>query len=132
MPYEEKPEVSIPAEKYGIDVISLIAPTSNDRIKTIAKDTKGFVYVVSSMGVTGIRSEITTDLNSIVKLIKGVTDTPTAIGFGINTPEHAAKFSKIADGVIVGSAIVKIIEKYGKDAPSHIYDYVKTMKDATR
>lgn len=132
LPFEEKEEIKEPSEKYGIDVISLIAPTSEDRIRQIAKDAKGFVYIVSSMGVTGIRNEITTDLESIVKLVKETTSTPAAIGFGINTPEQAKHFSQIADGVIVGSAIVKIIEKYGKNAPEHVYNYVKEMKDAVR
>lgn len=130
IPFEEKDEIKEPAEKYGIDIISLIAPTSNERIKEIAKDTTGFVYVVSSMGVTGVRKEITTDVESIVKLVKETTSTPTAIGFGINTPEQAKHFSQIADGVIVGSAIVKLIEKHGKNAPEYVYNYVKSMKDA--
>lgn len=132
LPFEEKEEIKIPADKYGIDIISLIAPTSNERIKEIAKDASGFVYIVSSMGVTGVRNEITTDVSSIVKLVKETTNTPTAIGFGINTPLQAKHFSQIADGVIVGSAIVKLIEKYGKDAPEQIYNYVKEMKDAIR
>lgn len=130
LPFEEKGEIKDIAETYGVDLISLIAPTSNERIKMIASEAKGFVYVVSSMGVTGVRSEITTDLTSIVNLVKENTDVPVAIGFGINTTEQAKHFSLIADGVIVGSAIVKIIEKYGKDAPEHVYDYVKEMKDA--
>lgn len=132
LPFEEKEEIKEPANKYGIDIISLIAPTSNERIKEIAKDAEGFVYVVSSMGVTGVRNEITTDLETIVKLIKNTTSTPTAIGFGINTPEQAKHFAQIADGVIVGSAIVKIIEKHGKNAPEYIYSYVKQMKDAIK
>ena len=130
LPYEEKTEVEEISKKYGIDLISLIAPTSHDRIQLIAKESTGFIYVVSSMGVTGVRSEITTDLDSIVGLIRKVTDTPTAIGFGINTTEQAEKFAGIADGVIVGSAIVKLIEKYGKDAAPYVYDYVKSMKEA--
>lgn len=132
LPYEERDEVLPWANKYEIDLIPLIAPTSNERIATIAAEAKGFVYVVSSMGVTGVRDEITTDLNSIVKLIKKETDVPCAIGFGISKPEQAQKFSRIADGVIVGSAIVKIIEKYGKDAAPYVYDYVKSMKEAMR
>lgn len=132
LPFEEKNEISDIAETYGIDIISLIAPTSNERIKMIAKEAKGFVYIVSSMGVTGVRNEITTDLNSIVKLVKEATDTPTAIGFGINTTEQAKHFASIADGVIVGSAIVKIIEKYGKEAPEYVYDYVKEMKNSIK
>lgn len=132
LPFEEKQELQSVAEKYGIDVISLIAPTSENRIKMIASDAKGFVYAVSSLGVTGTRSEITTDLDTIAKHIKDVTDVPVAIGFGINTPEQAKKYSEIADGVIVGSAIVKIIAKHGKNAPDEVYKYVKSMKDAIR
>ncbi len=132
LPYEEKEEIISPAEKYGVDIISLIAPTSNERIKKIAKDAKGFVYVVSSMGVTGVRKEITTDVDSMVQLVKETTKTPVAIGFGINTTEQAKHFSEIADGVIVGSAIVKIIEKYGKNSPEYVYNYVKEMKDSIK
>lgn len=130
LPYEEKDEVQSVAEHYGIDVISLIAPTSEDRIKMIAKDARGFVYTVSSLGVTGTREEIKTDLESITKAIREVTDTPVAIGFGINTPEQAKKYSHIADGIIVGSAIVKIVAEYGQNAPIKVYEYVKSMKDA--
>lgn len=130
VPYEEKDEFTSIADKYGVDTIKLVAPTSDERIKEIAKDAKGFVYVVSSHGVTGIRSEITTDLESIIKSVRAVTNTPTAVGFGINTPEQAKYFAGISDGAIVGSAIVKIIEKYGKDSPGFVYDYVKTMVDA--
>lgn len=132
LPYEEKAELQQVAKNYDIEVVSLIAPTSEDRIKTIAKDAEGFVYTVSSLGVTGVRSEIKTDLESITKAIKEATDVPVAIGFGISTPEQAKKYSQIADGVIVGSAIVKIIAEYGKDAPEKVYEYVKSMKDAIR
>lgn len=130
LPYEEKDEVQSVAEHYGIDVISLIAPTSEDRIKMIAKDARGFVYTVSSLGVTGTREEIKTDLESITKAIREVTDTPVAIGFGINIPEQAKKYSHIADGIIVGSAIVKIVAEYGQNAPIKVYEYVNSMKDA--
>ena len=132
LPFEEQPPVREAASKHGIDLISLIAPTSEKRIKEIAKAASGFIYLVSSMGVTGVRSEIKTDLASITAAIKSVTNTPVAIGFGIHTPEQAAQMAKIADGVIVGSAIVKIAAKYGKDAAPHIYNYVKEMKDAVR
>lgn len=130
LPYEEKDEVQSVAEHYGIDVISLIAPTSEDRIKMIAGEAQGFVYTVSSLGVTGTREEIKTDLESITKAIREVTDTPVAIGFGINTPEQAKKYSHIADGIVVGSAIVKIVAEYGENAPQKVYEYVKSMKDA--
>lgn len=132
MPFEEKGELAEEAKKNGVDIISLIAPTSADRIQMIAKEAQGYVYVVSSLGVTGMRSEIKTDLKSIIDLVKQATDIPAAVGFGINTPEQAAEISKISDGVIVGSAIVKIIEKYGENAAGEVYKYVKEMKDAIR
>ncbi len=132
MPFEEKGEILPYAEKYDIDIISMIAPTSEERIGMISQSAKGFVYVVSSMGVTGVRSEIKTDLKSIVEVIKKHTDTKAAIGFGISTPEQAKHFSEFADGVIVGSAIVKMIAKYGEDAGDEVYRYVKSMKDAIR
>lgn len=132
MPFEEKGELAEEAKKNGVDIISLIAPTSANRIQMIAKEAKGYVYVISSLGVTGMRSEIKTDLKSIIDLVKQATDVPAAVGFGINTPEQAAEISKISDGVIVGSAIVKIIEKYGENAADEVYNYVKEMKDAIR
>ena len=130
MPFEEKGEILESAKKYGVELISLIAPTSDERIKMIAREAEGFIYVVSSLGVTGVRSEIKTDLKSIVESIREVTQIPTAIGFGISTPEQAEKMAKTADGVIVGSAMVKIVAKYGKDAAPYLYDYVKSMKEA--
>lgn len=130
LPFEEKDELQSVAEKYNIDVVSLVAPTSEDRIKMIAADAKGFVYAVSSLGVTGMRSEIKTDLESITKAIKEATDTPVAIGFGINTPEQAKKYAAFADGVIVGSAIVNIVAEHGSNAAKYVYDYVSEMKNA--
>ncbi len=132
MPYEEKGELLPHANAHGVDLISLIAPTSEQRIKTIASDATGFIYVVSSMGVTGVRNEIKTDLSGILDSIKSVSNVPAAVGFGVNTPEQAAEIAQMADGVIVGSAIVKMIEKYGNDAGAHVYEYVKQMKDAIR
>lgn len=129
LPFEEREEVADVAEKYEVDLITLIAPTSEERIKQIAKEAKGYIYVVSSMGVTGMRSQITTDIDKIVAKVREVSDTPVAIGFGINTPEQAAKFSQIADGVIVGSAIVKIIAEHGDKAGKYVYKYVKSMVD---
>jgi tryptophan synthase alpha chain len=130
LPYEEHPPVKEAASKHGVDLISLIAPTSETRIKEIAKSASGFIYLVSSMGVTGIRSEITTDLSSITAAIKSVTKVPVAIGFGIHTPSQAAQMAHIADGVIVGSAIVKIAAEHGTEAGPHIYRYVKEIKEA--
>ncbi len=130
MPYEEKQEMEEPANAHNVALISMIAPTSEDRIQRIASEAKGFIYVVSSMGVTGVRSEIRTDLGSIVESIRRVTDVPCAIGFGISTPEQAKKMAAVSDGAIVGSAIVKLIAKHGEQAAPEIYDYVKSMKDA--
>ncbi|MDR0937135.1 MAG: tryptophan synthase subunit alpha [Oscillospiraceae bacterium] len=130
LPYEEQGEAKPIAAKYGVDLISLIAPTSEARIAEIAKNATGFIYVVSSMGVTGVRSEITTDLKSIIAQIRKVTTVPAAIGFGISTSGQAHAMSTYADGVIVGSAIVKLCEKYGGNAGAHIYEYVKEMKGA--
>ena len=130
VPFEEKGEIRDIARENDVDIISLIAPTSKQRIQMIANDATGFIYVVSSLGVTGMRSEIKTDLNAILSDIREVTDLPLAVGFGINTPEQASKIGKIADGVIVGSAIVKIIEEYGDDATEHIREYVSGMKRA--
>ena len=130
LPYEEKEEFLPVCRKYGVDLISMIAPTSADRIAMIAKEAEGFLYIVSSLGVTGTRSEIKTDLASIVEVVRATTKTPCAIGFGISTPEQAHKMAAIADGAIVGSAIIKLLEQYGKDAPEKIATYVKSMKDA--
>ena len=87
--------------------MSLIAPTSENRIAMIAKEAEGFLYIVSSLGVTGTRSEIKTDLTSVVKAVRENTDVPCAIGFGISTPEQAGRMAGISDGVIVGSAIIR-------------------------
>lgn len=132
LPYEEKEEFLPLCRKYGVDLISLIAPTSENRIAMIAKEADGFIYLVSSLGVTGTRSEINTDLKSIVDVIRQNTSVPCAIGFGISTPAQAKKMADIADGAIVGSAIIKIIDQYGKDAPRYVGEYVKSMKDAIR
>ncbi|HRU96534.1 MAG TPA: tryptophan synthase subunit alpha [Ruminococcus sp.] len=132
LPFEEKDEFSAVARQYGIDLISLIAPTSADRIAMIAKEADGFIYVVSSLGVTGVRSEITTNIGDIVEVIRQNTDTPCAVGFGISEPEQAAKMASLSDGAIVGSAIIRIIEKYGRDAAPYVGEYVKKMKDAVR
>ncbi|MBR2765882.1 MAG: tryptophan synthase subunit alpha [Blautia sp.] len=129
LPFEEKDEFLPACHKYGVDLISLIAPTSQNRIAMIAREAEGFIYIVSSLGVTGTRSEITTDLGSIVRVVRENTEVPCAIGFGISTPEQAGKMAAIADGAIVGSAIIKLLEKYGKDAAGYVGEYVKKMKE---
>ena len=116
------------ADKYGIHIISFVVPTSEDRIKQIAKEATGFIYFVPSIGSTSALGDNSREVMSDIELIKQVTDIPIAIGFGINTPAQAEYFSKIADGIIIGNAIVKIVEKHGKDAPAHVFDYVKEMK----
>ena len=131
VPFEEREEFAPVFRKYGIDLISMIAPTSHTRIRTIAEKAEGFVYVVSSLGVTGIRQNITTDLGAMVALVREANpEIPCAIGFGIATPEQAEKMGKIADGVIVGSAIVKQIGALGAGAPEVIGAYTKEMKAA--
>ncbi len=130
LPYEEKGEIADFALKNDVDIISLIAPTSNQRIEMIAGDASGFIYLVSSFGVTGIRSEIKTDLEPIVSQIKKVCDLPVAVGFGIHTPKQAKEISKISDGVIVGSAIVNIIAEHGENASDALKEYVSDMKNA--
>ncbi|MCM1086534.1 MAG: tryptophan synthase subunit alpha [Muribaculaceae bacterium] len=132
LPYEEKEEFDDICKKYGIDLISLIAPTSANRIAMIAKEASGFIYIVSSLGVTGVRSEINTDISSIVKLVRENSSVPCAVGFGISTPEQAAKMASISDGAIVGSAIVKLIAKYSKNSAEPVGKYVKEMKNALK
>ena len=132
IPYEEKDEFSDLCHKYDVDLISFIAPTSKDRIAMIAKEAEGFIYVISSLGVTGVRSEIKTDIASITRIIRANTDVPCAVGFGISTPEQCAKMANASDGAIVGSAIIKLIDKYGKDAAAPVGEYVKSMKGAIR
>lgn len=132
IPYEEKDEFDPICKKYGLDLVSLVAPTSEDRIAMVAREASGFIYVVSSLGVTGVRSEITTDIGAMVKLIRGNSKLPCAVGFGISTPEQAKKMAELSDGAIVGSAIVKLIAQHGRDAAPYVADYVKAMKDAVR
>ena len=131
VPFEEKEEFAPTCRKYGLDFISLIAPTSHDRISMIAKEAEGFVYCVSSLGVTGMRGEITTDIFKMVELVrKANPQIPCAVGFGISTPAHAREMAQYADGVIVGSAIVNRIAEYGRDAVPYVAAYVREMKEA--
>lgn len=132
VPFEEKQEFEPLCQKYGLAQISMIAPTSHDRIRAIAEQANGFLYCVSSLGVTGTRTAITTDIGAMVKLVKEVKDIPCAVGFGISTPEQAETMCRQADGAIVGSAIVKLIAQYGRDSVQPVADYVRTMKTACR
>ena len=132
VPFEEKEEFDSVCKKYGMDLISLIAPTSHERIRMIAAEAEGFVYCVSSLGVTGMRSSITTDIGAMVRLVKEEKDIPCAVGFGISNPKQAKDMARQADGVIVGSAIVKLCGEYGEKCVPFVRDYVKEMKDAVR
>ncbi|MCR5404934.1 MAG: tryptophan synthase subunit alpha [Butyrivibrio sp.] len=130
VPYEEKADFDRSAAANGIDFISMVAPTSKERIQKIAAEAKGFIYVVSSLGVTGVRKSVSGNISDIVSSIRKATDIPCAIGFGISEPKQAREMADISDGAIVGSAIVRIIGEYGTDAPSHVGEFVKAMKDA--
>ena len=130
VPFEEKEEFASVAEKYGLDLISLIAPTSHEKISMIAKEAEGFLYCVSSIGVTGTRSEFTTDFDEFFGVIKKNATIPCAVGFGISGPEQAKKMSTYCDSVIVGSAIVKLISQYGKESSEKVYEFTKSLRDA--
>lgn len=130
LPFEERNELLPFCKENGVTLISMIAPTSNDRIRMIAKEAEGFIYCVSSMGVTGMRKTLGNDAEEMVRLVKEVKDIPCAIGFGISNPEQAKRMAAISDGVIVGSAIVKIIEEHGADCVPHVVEFVREMKQA--
>ncbi len=130
LPYEEKGEIRDVCREYGIAIISLIAPTSKERIKAIAQDAEGFIYVVSSLGVTGVRKEITTNVSEMTDMVRQATDVPCAIGFGISRPEQAAQMARVSDGAIVGSAIVRMVGEHGEKCIPMVTEYVKTMKAA--
>lgn len=132
VPYEEKEEFDTACKAYGLDLISLIAPTSHERIAQIAKDAEGFVYYVSSLGVTGTRTNITTDIGAMVKLVKQTKNIPCAVGFGISTPEQAKKMAEQSDGAIVGSAIVKLCAAHGADCVPYVKEYIQSLKAAVR
>ncbi len=132
LPFEEKEEFLPVCKKFGVDLISMIAPTSENRIAKISKDAEGFLYIVSSLGVTGTRTEIKTDLAPMIKIVRENTKIPCAVGFGISTPEQARNMAKISDGAIVGSAIIKILTKYGKNSAPHVGKFVREMKDALK
>ena len=130
MPFEEREELLPACKAHGMTLIYLAAPTSSQRVKAIARETEGFVYCVSSLGVTGVRSEITTDVGAMVKMVKEANNVPCAVGFGISTPDQARRMAAAADGVIVGSAIVKLVAKYGEDCVEPVSRYVREMKAA--
>jgi len=128
LPFEEQSEAKTVAAAYGVEIVTLVAPTSEQRIAQITTDAEGFIYLVSSMGVTGVRSEITTDIPAIISEIKKYADVPVAVGFGISTPVQVNRYAAIADGVIVGSAVVRIIEQYGENAGQALYGFIANLK----
>ncbi len=132
VPFEEKEDFAPVFRRYGVDLVSLIAPTSAERVAMIAREAEGFIYIVSSLGVTGVRNEITTDIGALVAQVRANTKTPCAVGFGISKPEQAKKMAGLSDGAIVGSAIVRLMAQYGRDAVPYVAEYVKSMKDAVR
>lgn len=132
IPYEEREEMLPYSQPHKVAVVPLVAPTSRDRIQKIAAVAEGYVYLVSSLGVTGVRKNITTDMDAIVREVRKTAKVPCAVGFGIATPEQAKKMALASDGAIVGSAIEKIVEKYGAESPKYVYEYVKSMADAVK
>ena len=131
VPFEEKAEFAEPFAAEGLELVSLIAPTSAERISEIAADASGFVYCVSSLGVTGVRSEITTDIGAMVELVREANpDVPCAVGFGISTPAQAARMAALSDGAITGSAIIKVIAEHGASCVEPVRAYVREMAAA--
>jgi len=132
LPLEERQELQHRMKDYAIDLIPLVAPTSEERIKKIVEAAKGFVYCISSMGVTGKRDEFETDLSSFIQKIRKYTETPLALGFGIGTADKVKKLAPICDGVIVGSAIIEAIEEGLEDETSEerVAIFVKELYDA--
>ena len=133
LPPEEAGEFDSHAKKQGLDMIHLLAPTSTeDRIRMIADESRGFIYYVSLTGTTGVKSEVSGDLKSKVQAIKNVAKLPVLVGFGISGPEQAREAAALSDGVIVGSAIVRLIEQNGNpaDRESKIGDFVASVKQA--
>jgi tryptophan synthase alpha chain len=130
LPYEEREELAEVCERHNVTQISMIAPTSGERIEAIAREARGFIYCVSSLGVTGVRGSINTDIAEMLARARNVTDTPCAVGFGIGSPEQAREMAKISDGVIVGSAIVRIIGEHGAECVEPVRRFVRDIRAA--
>ena len=130
LPFEEREELFGPCVSHGLELISLIAPTSEARIAHIAANSSGFLYCVSSLGVTGERSSLDDSARRMIRLAKEISDIPCAVGFGISTPEQARAVAEFADGVIIGSAIVRIAAGHGRDCVEPVYQFAKAVKDA--
>lgn len=130
VPFEEKAEFDAACREHGVDLVSMVAPTSEHRVAAIAREARGFLYVVSSLGVTGERSSITTDLGGILRTVRSASKVPAAIGFGISTPEQAAAMAGLADGAIVGSAIVRLLAERGRAAPEAVGEFAGRLAAA--
>ena len=131
VPFEEREEFAPLCTAHGLDLVSMVAPTSEDRIASIAREASGFIYVVSSLGVTGVRSKITTDIPALVRIIRENTSVPCAVGFGISTPAQAGQMTTASDGAIVGTAIMKLIAQHGRDAAPVVGAAVQELAAAT-
>lgn len=129
LPFEERGEIEEEAHKYSIHIINLIAPTSGKRIEKIAKESTGFIYCVSSLGVTGERSSFLTDFEDFLGNVKKYSKVPAMIGFGISNSEQVKELKKYSDGVIVGSAVVKIVGEYGRASAPQVYEFVHSLKN---
>jgi tryptophan synthase alpha chain len=132
LPFEEYDEIADTADKHGVYSVRLVTPTSKERIKKIASGAKGFLYCVSSVGVTGMRNSFNTDFEKFFTEIKKHSTAPNCIGFGISNPEQAKKMSGYADGVIVGSAIVKLVSEFGENSIDRVYEFTRAIKDAIK
>ncbi|NLC77963.1 MAG: tryptophan synthase subunit alpha [Clostridia bacterium] len=130
LPFEEREEFLPACRQYGVTLVSMIAPTSKDRIRMIVQEAEGFIYCVSSLGVTGVREKLGDQVKEMVDTVKAVKDIPCAVGFGIGNPQQAAEMAAVSDGVIVGSAIVQIIAQHGENCLPPVMEYVREMKKA--
>lgn len=133
MPPDEAGPLKVPADAAGLSLIFLLAPTSTgDRRKLVAKESHGFVYYVSLTGITGAQLSNAEDIQHNINKLRKVSAAPVAVGFGVATPEDAARVSKMADGVIVGSAIVKRIASHQQDPAmvGHVAEFVRSLKAA--
>ena len=130
LPYEEKGEFQAACRKHGVALISMIAPTSAGRIAKIAREAEGFLYLVSSLGVTGQRGQFPPQLRQLAGAVRQASPVPCAIGFGVSSPQQAAQLAGLADGVIVGSALVELIGQYGRQAAPQVAAFAAGIRRA--
>ncbi len=130
VPYEEKEEFDAICRKYQIDLISLITLTSSSRLEKIAKKALGFLYCVSSLGITGTRASLHEEIFDVIEQARDYTPIPCLIGFGISNAQQARQMARKSDGIIIGSAIVQLCEKYGREAPEPVHLFAKSVREA--